>query len=112
MTKTSKNNMSTNRVPVFRLFQPTWSEPAYFVMRDVAIRMVSDRAATCINRGRAIRLTFERPENLRDESARIGPATVHAYACGSKRAIAAVEGWAPAVVVCHSGRSEESLLDT
>jgi len=43
--------MSTNRVPVFRLFQPTWGEPAYYVLRDVAIRMVRDRAATCINRG-------------------------------------------------------------
>jgi len=85
--------MPTHRVPVFRLFQPTWSEPAYFVLREVAVRMVSERAATCINRGRAIRLTFHRPENLRDESARIGPATIHAYACGSKRAIAAVEGW-------------------
>jgi hypothetical protein len=30
---------------------------------------------------------------LRDESARIGPATMHAYACGSRRAVAAVEGW-------------------
>ena len=85
--------MPTQRVPVFRLFQPTWSEPAYYVLREVAVRMVRDRAATCINRGKAIRLTFHRPENLRDESARIGPATIHAYACGSKRAIAAVEGW-------------------
>ena len=85
--------MTTNRVPVFRLYQPTWSEPAYYVLRDVAIRMVRDRAATCINRGKAIRLTFHRPENLRDESARIGPATIHAYACGSLRAFAAVEGW-------------------
>jgi hypothetical protein len=88
-----KKTMRTHRVPVFRLFQPTWSEPAYFVMREVAVRMVRDRAATCINRGKAIRLVFYRPENLRDESARIGPATIHGYACGSKRAIAAVEGW-------------------
>lgn len=63
------------------------------MLRPVAIRMARDRAAICINRGRAIRLTFHRPENLRDESARIGPATMHAYACGAKRAIAAVEGW-------------------
>ena len=84
---------SSHPVPVFRLFQPTWGEPAYYVMRDVAVRMVRDRAATCINRGKAIRLTFHRPENLRDESARIGPATMHAYACGSRRAFAAVEGW-------------------
>ena len=101
--------MSSNRVPVFRLFQPTWGEPAYYVMREVAVRMVRDRAATCINRGKAIRLAFHRPENLRDESARIGPATIHAYACGSKRAIAAVEGWGP--LVCHSEeRSEEESL--
>jgi len=85
--------MPNHRVPVFRLFQPTWSEPAYYVMREVAVRMVRDRAATCINRGKAIRLTFHRPENLRDESARVGPATMHAYACGSRRAFAAVEGW-------------------
>ena len=85
--------MPNHRVPVFRLFQPTWSEPAYYVMREVAVRMVRDRAATCINRGKAIRLTFHRPENLRDESARIGPATMHAYACGSRRAFAAVEAW-------------------
>ena len=89
--------MPTHRVPVFRLFQPTWSEPAYYVLREVAVRMVRDRAATCINRGRAIRLTFHRPENLRDESARVGPATIHAYACGSKRAHAAVEGWSPGI---------------
>src|SRR5579859_684009 len=102
--------MSNNRVPVFRLFQPTWGEPAYFVMRDVAIRMVRDRAATCINRGRAIRLVFERPENLRDESARIGPATIHAYACGAKRAIAAVAGWAPVVGHSESAAADEESL--
>jgi hypothetical protein len=91
----------TNRVPVFRLFQPTWSEPAYYVMRKVATRMVRDRAADYILRGRAIRLTFQRPENLRDDSARVGPKTMHAYACGREWAIAAVEGWAPEPR-CHS----------
>jgi len=79
-------------------------------MRDVAIRMVRDRAATCINRGRAIRLVFERPENLRDESARIGPATIHAYACGAKRAIAAVAGWAPVVGHSESAAADEESL--
>lgn len=57
--------------------------------------------------GLAIRLTFHRPENLRDESARIGPATMHAYACGSKRAIAAVEGWGP---LLSFERNEESEI--
>lgn len=102
--------MPNHRVPVFRLFQPTWSEPAYYVLRDVAIRMVHDRAATCINRGKAIRLTFHRPENLRDESARIGPATIHAYACGSRRAIAAVEGWSSAVGLSFRAEREIPIV--
>jgi hypothetical protein len=31
----------------------------------------------------------------RDESCRIGPATIFAYARGQQRAVAAVEGWNP-----------------
>ena len=82
-------------VGVFRLYQPSSCEPAYFVDRKQALRLVEERVATPINRGRAIRLMFQRPENIRDESCRIGPATIFAYARGLERAVAAVEGWAP-----------------
>ncbi|HET9741332.1 MAG TPA: hypothetical protein VFQ00_01165 [Terriglobales bacterium] len=80
-------------VAVFRLHQPAWSEPAYFVDRDAALRMVRDEAAILVNRGRAVRLTFQNPAHLRDESCRISPNTMFAFACGVPHAVAAVEGW-------------------
>jgi hypothetical protein len=80
-------------VAVFRLYQPSNCEPAYYVDRRQAVRMVEERIATLINRGRAVRLMFQRPENIRDESCRIGPATIFAYTRGQQRAVAAVEGW-------------------
>lgn len=81
-------------VPVFRLYQPSEGEPAYCVERGEALRMVRDGLAFLINRGRAIRLAFQNPQHLRDESCKIGPQTMHAYATGSERAIAAVDvGW-------------------
>ncbi|HXE05643.1 MAG TPA: hypothetical protein VN579_06630 [Bryobacteraceae bacterium] len=86
--------VSNNWVPVYRLHQSCHSEaPAYFVKREQALRMVEEAAAIFVNRGRAIRLTFERPADLRGESCRIGPGTIFAYACGVKRAVAAVEAW-------------------
>jgi hypothetical protein len=86
--------LSKASVPVYRLHQSCHSEaPAYYVKREQALHMVRDSAAIFVNRGRAIRLTFERPADLRGESCRMGPATILAYTRGVKRAVAAVEAW-------------------
>jgi hypothetical protein len=80
-------------VPVYRLNQSVFEQPAYFVEWRKAKSMVTDKAAVLVKRGAAVRLTFQKPENLRDESCCMGPATIFAYARGNERAIAAVEGW-------------------
>jgi hypothetical protein len=104
-TEVSPDTETIRYVPVYWLHTPSFSPPDFHLPRLAALQLIRDEetepgtGAKPINRGKAIRLQYDRPCKLRDVSCHPTLNTMLAMVYGSDRARAILNGWRPVFTV-------------